>query len=78
MLHLHLLSVPGGSLADVRPLEISLIDRSSTGHTFVNELKTPGKGVPVKLHDGDFFTCGIDPLRYTVCRVLEETENWHR
>lgn len=55
-----------GSLADVRPLEISLIDRSSTGHTFVNELKTPGKGVPVKLHDGDFFTCGIDPLRYTV------------
>lgn len=55
-----------GSLADVRPLEISLIDRSSTGHTFVNELKTPGNGVPVKLQDGDFFTCGIDPLRYTV------------
>ena len=59
-------------MADVRPLEISLIDRSSTGHTFVNELKTPGNGVPVKLQDGDFFTCGIDPLRYTVCRVLEE------
>ncbi|CAE7349248.1 NBN [Symbiodinium sp. CCMP2456] len=55
-----------GSLADVRPLEVSLIDRSSTGHTFVNELKTPGKGVPVKLQDGDFFTCGIDPLRYTL------------
>ncbi|CAE7283140.1 NBN [Symbiodinium natans] len=55
-----------GSLDHACPLEISLIDRSSTGHTFVNELKTPGKGVAVKLKDGDFFTCGIDPLRYTL------------
>jgi len=55
-----------GSLSDVCPPEISLIDRSSTGHTFVNEQKTPGKGVPVKLKDGDVFTFGVDPHQYTV------------
>lgn len=52
-----------GSLSEVLPLEISILDRSSTGHTFVNE-QQPGKGHPQRLCAGDVLHFGVDPLRY--------------
>ena len=54
-----------GSLSDVLPLEISITDRSSTGHTFVND-QQPGRNNPMKLSAGDVLHFGVDPLRYTV------------
>ena len=41
-----------GSLSEVLPLNVSIVDRSSTGHTFVND-QQPGKGNPMKLSAGD-------------------------
>ncbi|CAJ1348061.1 unnamed protein product [Effrenium voratum] len=55
-----------GPLADVSPLEICIIDRSSTGHTFVNG-QQPGRGTPQKLSEGDLLHFGVDPVRYKLC-----------
>jgi len=41
-----------GTLAEVLPLKVSIVDRSSTGHTFVND-QQPGKGNVMKLSAGD-------------------------
>lgn len=54
-----------GSLAEVLPLKVSIVDRSSTGHTFVND-QQPGKGNVTKLSAGDVLHFGVEPLRYTL------------
>lgn len=54
-----------GTLAEVLPLKVSIVDRSSTGHTFVND-QQPGKGNVMKLSAGDVLHFGVEPLRYTL------------
>jgi len=55
-----------GILSEPTPLHIEIIDRSSTGHTFVNQQPGKGKGVPVTLTHGDNLSFGVDPETYTV------------
>jgi hypothetical protein len=53
-------------LQEVRPYPIFLIDRSSTGHTFLNTSPSPGKGTRMPLSNGDTLVFGVDPANFSL------------
>mmetsp|Transcript_71573 Transcript_71573/g.141990 ORF Transcript_71573/g.141990 Transcript_71573/m.141990 type:complete len:791 (-) Transcript_71573:61-2433(-) len=55
-----------GSLTEVIPLAISVVDLSSTGHTFINGKPSGGRGVAIPLADGDMLAFGVDPGTYSI------------
>lgn len=55
-----------GRLCEVVPSSIRIIDRSSTGHTFINGRMSLGKGQQTPLADGDALTFGVDPEKFIV------------
>lgn len=63
-IHAELIVSPAqGPLSEVKPLEICILDKSSTGHTFVDG--TPaGKGITKALKDGDHLSFGVDPVTF--------------
>lgn len=63
-IHAELIVSPAqGPLSEVKPLEIRILDKSSTGHTFIDG--TPaGKGEAKALKDGDHLSFGVDPVTF--------------
>jgi len=55
-----------GPLTEVVPLAISVVDLSSTGHTFINGKPSGGRGVAMPLADGDMLAFGVDPGTYSI------------